>query len=167
MKTKQVTSTFFAGAPKRAIQSHVDQMVHVDRIDRLIYPDWFAGLEHPELGNVGLAEYNASELVIWFAPGQENVIGGMQIYNYLIENSLLSTCVGLADLIEIQKKGICLFRENWKSQTITGWRSVAHDHNGDLRVPALCVYGNELILQWNWLNHNWTANNPTLRFVNK
>jgi len=142
-----------------------DNLIHVDRSVRPNYPDWVDKVMHPELENTGPAEYDATQLIAELVPEQENVIGGKKVYKYLKDNNLLETCVGLADLVEIQKKGIEFFRQNWKGKVVFGWRFVVRSRDGSLNVPCLYESGGEVVLNWSWVDNNWNANCPALRFA--
>jgi hypothetical protein len=120
---------------------------------------------HPELESTGPAEYDATKLVPYLTPGQEDIISGNKVYAHLEDNDLLETCVGLADLIEIQKKCVDFFRQNWKGRAVFGWRSVVRNRFGHLNVPFLCEYGGEVVLRWHWPGRHWHAYRPALRFA--
>jgi len=139
-----------------------------------VYLDWADEMAttmvtmHPELENGGPLEYDATKLVEWFAPGQEvGVVTGEIVYRYLKDNDLLSTCIGLTDLVEIQKKGIGFFRQNWKGKVVFGWRSIARNrHNGELAVLCLHEKSGELQLLYLWIGTNvWSAKCPALRLA--
>ncbi|TSC83432.1 MAG: hypothetical protein G01um101417_605 [Parcubacteria group bacterium Gr01-1014_17] len=40
------------------------------------------------------------------------------------------------------------------------------NRDGNLHVPYLVENGGEVVLNWNWLDNDWDANNPALRFAN-
>lgn len=46
----------------------------------------------------------------------------------------------------------------------TVYRMVQND-NGNLNVPYLIENDDQMILNWNWLDNDWNANNPALRFA--
>lgn len=154
MKPEPVITTVFA-----------DPIIHVDRSVRPVYPDWVKEVMHPELENTGPAEYDGSKLKQWLHPDQKNVVRGDTIYEYLKDKKLLSGCLSLRDLEEIQKKGITLFRQNFQGKVVFAWKSGVRNRNGNLCVPYLCEGGDEVVLDWYWLDSNWDANNPALRFA--
>lgn len=39
------------------------------------------------------------------------------------------------------------------------------NRNGNLNVPYLIENGDQVKLNWNWLDNNWNDNNPALRFA--
>ena len=42
---------------------------------------------------------------------------------------------------------------------------IVRNRNGNLNVPYLIENGDEVVVNWNWLDNNWNANNPALRFA--
>lgn len=40
------------------------------------------------------------------------------------------------------------------------------NRDGNLSVPYLVLSGGEVVLNWNWLDNDWDATNPALRFAN-
>jgi len=156
---------FLRGLCDSLSTSQIDSIIRINRSVRPVYPDWVTEIMHPELENTGPLEYDATKLVEQLAPGQEDIVVGKKIYKYLKDNDLLSTCIGLADLIEIQKKGIDFFRQNWKDKAIFGWRSIVRFRYGNLNVPCLCEDGGEVVLVWYWVDNVWNASFPALRFA--
>ena len=73
---------------------------------------------------------------------------------------------GLRDLEEIQKKGISFFRSHFQGKAVFAWKSVVQNRDGSLRVPYLYDNGDDVVLNWNWLDNDWNSNNPALRFAN-
>ncbi len=148
----------------------IDSTIRVTRSKKSTYPDWVRKILHPELENVGPAQYDVSSINEWFHDGQKNGqwTYGSNVYAKLKENDceLLKTCLGLRDLEEIQKKGIAFFRKYLKSKTVFGWASVVQDRVGRLDrlgVPYLCECGDEVVLRWLWLGNRWDGNCPALR----
>lgn len=148
-----------------------DIRVHVDRSIRPIYPDWtypkwvnektFIALEA-----TGPSDYMLSSLELWLHEEQKTgVIQGKRLYEYLKSNNMLSSCLGLADLLAIQKLGIKVFRRYFKDKTVFGWRSVVRNLDGDLSAPCLVESGGLVALIWSWLGHDWVALDPAPRFA--
>lgn len=40
------------------------------------------------------------------------------------------------------------------------------NRDGNLNVPYLVENGGKVVLNWNWLDNDWDANCPALRFAN-
>lgn len=142
----------------------VDPIIRVDRSIRPVYPDWVKTVMHPELENTGPAEYDGSKLDQWLHPDQKNFVQGNAIYDYLNDKNLLSGCLGLRDLEEIQKKGIAFFRQNFQGKAVFAWKSVVRRRGGNLNVPYLCGFGG-VVVHWYWLGNDWYAGDPALRFA--
>lgn len=145
----------------------LDPIIRVDRSIRPSYPDWMKEVMHPELESVGPAEYDISAVEQWLHDGQKDgkYIEGNKIYYHLKKTDTLKTCLGLRDLEEIQKKGIAFFRKHFKGKAIFGWAGVVRDRSGDLRVPYLCEFDDEVVLLWHWTDYDWCDGNPVLRFA--
>jgi hypothetical protein len=43
--------------------------------------------------------------------------------------------------------------------------TIVQNRNGNLNVPYLIENGGEVVVNWNWLDNDWNANNPALRFA--
>ena len=39
------------------------------------------------------------------------------------------------------------------------------NRNGNLHVPYLIENGDEVVMNWNWLDNDWNDNNPAARFA--
>lgn len=155
------------GTGKVETVSPPDFTVSVDRMVKPAYPDWVKKVMHSGLEGVGPAEYDLkSDVEEWLHPDQQNgdVVSGNAIYAFLRESNALADCLGLADLLAIQKKGIAVFRELFKGRAIFGWKSVVQDRGGDLSVPCLCERGDEVVLYWGWLYDDWNSFSPAVRF---
>ena len=145
----------------------IDDIIRVDRSVRPSYPDWVKTVMHPELENVGPAEYDIAKVEQWLHDDQKDGgwIKGNKIYTYLKETDSLKSCLGLQDLEEIRKKGIVFFRKHFQNKAVFGWRSVVRNEDGLLHAPYLCENGDKLVLRWSWLNGGWNVNDPALRLA--
>jgi len=155
--------------PLAALQKLIDYynlLVQVNRSVGPAYPDWVKELLHPELETVGPAEFNVTELECWLHPDQvEGVVKGNDIYQLLKRENLIKGCLGLADLLAIQKRGIAFFRKYFAEKAVFGWKSVVRDRIGNLNVPYLVVHEGKVIVNWDWLDCSWDSNDPALRFA--
>src|SRR3989344_1792459 len=152
-------------------------IIHIDRSIRPVYPGWSRGPMHPELEMTGPDEFDVGELEQWLLPKQEtDVVTGDVIYQHLTQTDALKTCVGLQDLLGIQKEGIGLFRKHFAGKAAFAWRSIAVSHDmadqksvvlvqeASLHVPFLYeVYGG-VRLNWLWLINCFHSVNPALRY---
>jgi|GEM_PF-3237465 len=50
----------------------------------------------------------------------------------------------------VVQKAFCIFVRN---------------RNGNLNVPYLYLNGDQVVLNWNWLDNDWNDSNPALRFA--
>lgn len=125
------------------------------------YPIWVRKVRHPELEEP-FADLDG--VVEWFHPDQRNgIIKGQKIYDHLIENNLLISCLGLRSLLEIQKINASLFRRVFGRKLVFGWRAAAEDNHGQIRIPYLLDEGNRVLLKWRWVGDYWDKNYPALR----
>jgi hypothetical protein len=144
----------------------IDSLVRVDRTVKPTYPNWMKKVMHPELESTGPAEFDSDKLEQWLHPSQiEGVVKGQMIYDHLKSENMLSSCLGLRDLEEIQKKGIAHFRRNFNGKYVFGWKSIVRYDDDNLRVPFLCEDGGEVGLNWHWLGNDWYSTSPALRFA--
>ena len=144
----------------------IDSVIRVDRSVKLVYPDWMKKVMHLEFENTGPAEYDGAKLEQWLHDGQKDGwVKGQKIYEHLKKERMLETCIGFADLLEIQKKGIVFFRKHFQGKAVFGWRSVMQHRDDCLRVPCLCEDGDRVVLDWGWLENDWRDYCPALRFA--
>lgn len=144
-----------------------DSIVRVNRAVKPTCPGWMKGVLHPELEGTGPAEYNIANVEQWLHEGQKNggCVKGQKIYKHLKNNNMLESCLGLADLLAIQAKGIDFFRKHFAGKAVFGWKSVVWTRIGYLNVPCLYESGGKVYLDWYWLGNGWYGDNPALRFA--
>lgn len=144
----------------------LDTFVSVDRSERPPYPSWVTGVLYPELEKVGPRKYRPNKVRPWLHPDQESgSTTGNVTHEYLRDNDMLKDCLGLADAIEIQKKGIEVYRKFFGGKVVYFWKSVVRDSDGNLRVPYLYEGGDEVMLDWDWLDYSWSSRGPAARFA--
>ena len=155
----------FKAKPAPEPEPVIDPVVHVDRSIRPSYPDWMKEVIHPELENVGPAEYDISGVERWLHDGQKGgkYIEGTKIYAHLKETGMIKSCHGLRDLEEIQKKGIAFFRKYFKGKAVFGWAGIVRCQSGRLFVPCLCEHGGMVVLRWGWVGRDFGGSSPALR----
>jgi hypothetical protein len=160
--------TFFA--MERKPMETRDFAVRVPRSTILTYPEWLVGFQHNDLYFVGPREYNLVELSCWLHPAQRSgEVSGELIYSHLKETNALPNCIGLADLLAIQEKGIAVFRVLrlvFRCEVLPGWRSVGVDKEGNLHVPFLCENnkGNILLFWQRVDNLKYSSVSPAFLF---
>lgn len=137
----------------------LDPVIRVDRRAALKYPDWMRKVMHPELQELGPAEYSVECL----RPDKETgSMTGHMIYEGLVANDQLSTCLGLVDLLAIQAKGIDFYRKHFKGEVVPGWKSVVMNQNSSLHMPYLCAAQHKVALGWFWLQCDYNKG-PVIR----
>lgn len=154
--------------PEDALQSLIDEydpIIHVDRTVSVVYPNWIKKALYPQLEQVGPSDFNIAELESHLHPKQvEGYATGNEIHEELIAKKMIESCLGLPELLNIQKRGIRFFRKHYSGKAVFGWRSVVQDRDGDLLVPSLVVLEGKVILLWRWLAYNFNSDRPALRF---
>ncbi|OGI27472.1 MAG: hypothetical protein A2359_05050 [Candidatus Moranbacteria bacterium RIFOXYB1_FULL_43_19] len=146
----------------------IDTIIRIDRSIRPAYPDWVQMVMHPELEDTGPAEFDLAEVEQWLHNKQKRgVVEGNVIYQFLKDNDMLKTCLGLRDGEEIQKKGIDLFRRFFKGKAVYLWKSVVRDRDGFLGIPYLGGGGSGVIVSRSWLDRDWYSSESALRFANQ
>ena len=141
--------------------------IQLDRAQRLVYPDWMEKVMHPELETMGPSMYDLATVQLWLHDGQKggNWVKGQTIYDHLKSNNMLESCLGLADGLAIQQKGIEVFRKFFAGKAVFLWKSVVQFRVGDLRVPCLVEHDVGVVVRWIWLGHDWYDVNPAARFA--
>lgn len=142
-------------------------LVCVDRSIRPTYPDGMTGLLHPELECVGPAEFDLAKIELWLHDGQKNggMVNGREIYDHLKETDGLKSCLNLQTALAIQAKEIECFRKFFGNKVVYFWQSVVRDSDGDLSVPYLYDRGDEVVLNWDWLDDDWLDRESAARFA--
>jgi len=144
----------------------IDSIIRVDHSICPVYPDWVKKVMHPELEAAGPAEFDISQVEQWLHPDQaRGTVKGKVIYEYLKDNDMLKTCLGLSDLLAIQKKGIAFFRKHFADKAVFGWKAVVLSRDGNLRVPSLIESEGKVLVYWRWLDYAWDSDYPALRLA--
>ncbi|MFA6273600.1 MAG: hypothetical protein WC662_00365 [Candidatus Paceibacterota bacterium] len=129
-----------------------DFVVKVDRTtrSRCAYPKGMKPV-HPELSLTGPPEYNIKTLKVETYKRKSLREDVRIIYNQLRQNNVLESCLGLTDLLAIEKKGSFAFYKAFgnKKLYVYGLKSLCEDSEHQLRVPVLTssCYGG-LFLFW-------------------
>ncbi|MDD3531256.1 MAG: hypothetical protein PHV99_01550 [Candidatus Pacebacteria bacterium] len=146
--------------------------IHIDRSTRPAYPyfvdkDCINDPDFIALEQTGPADYALGSLEQYLHGAQKT--GGWErgeaIYEYLKGSNTLSSCLGLADLLAIQKLGIEAFRKHFASKVVSGWKSVVRDRDGNPFVPCLVEGDGGVVLFWTWFERGWNSRSPALRFA--
>lgn len=147
------------------------ELIRVDRTVRPAYPSWMREVLHPELETTGPVEFDCAKLDLWLHRAQKNgPVRGQVIYDHLKSENMLSSCLGLCDLKEIQKKDVIYFRKHFKDQAVFGWKSVirpsnVHFEGSSLSVPCLVESIGRVVLNWHQFDDRWSSTSPALRFA--
>jgi hypothetical protein len=149
-------------------QTSADFFVHVDRSVPPAYPHWKKRLMHPEWELLGPTQYDLRNLWPFYHDAQRHgMIQSDEMYSYLKYSEILANCIGLADLMAIQAKGLPLYRKLYRGKVALGWKSVSQDSDDySIRVPTLYELDGELLLGWVWVINNISLgpDSPPLRF---
>jgi len=114
-------------------------IVLVDRSVPIQYPHFIERCVHRDLENTGPSEFNVEDLALWLHDEQKTkLVNGDTIYMHLRDNYLIKNCLGLHDLMAIQKNGLAFYRKYFGERTkLFGWRSVSITSSGDMATPFL------------------------------
>jgi hypothetical protein len=120
-------------------------IICVDRSIRPLYPYWVKMVMHPDLEATGADTYDLATIEPWLHERQKNggKVVGNRIYEHLLSNSMLDSCLGLRDGEEIQNKGIAVFRKFFGGKALFLWKSVVADRGDGFHVPFLTELGDE------------------------
>ncbi len=130
----------------------LDFIVSVDRNNEMSYPGWIEKVIHENMKKNGPNKYDVRSLELLLHENQKNgLISTKEIYEYIQEKNILENCLGLSDLLAIQKKGIIVFNTIFQGKSVIGWRSIAKNSiGGDMRFPYLIEKEGEVKLIWGW-----------------
>ena len=145
----------------------LDTTIHVDRYDRLVYPIWAREVMHPDLEAVGPTKYDFAKVKLWLHEGQKGGkrTTGNVIYEHLKETDSLKNCLGLHDALEIQKKGLEIFRKLFGGKAVFCWKSVVRHDAGLLFVPCVYEHGAGVVVGWYCLDGVWDVSRRAARFA--
>ncbi len=152
----------------KKVKASPNTIIRVNRSVRPAYPDWVDKVMDPELESTGPAEYDlVTSLTLWLHEGQKGgAVTGTVIYDYLKKHDMLTSCLSLQDALEIQKRGVTVFRQVFGNNVVYFWKSVVRRRGGrHLGVPSLCVRGGQVVLRCRWLDFDWRDGGPAVRFA--
>jgi len=144
-------------------------IVTVDRLVIPVYTDRMEEVMHPELECTGPAKYDlTTQVSLWLHDDQKSgETTGQIVYDYLKDNGMLESCLGLSDAIAIQELGAEVFRKVFGKTIVFFMKSVVRCvHDRHLISPFLYASGSEVMLGWHWLGDCWRNFKPTPRFEN-
>jgi hypothetical protein len=165
-KYSEYLQAFINPARNDAKSPVTNELVHVDRSVRPVYPTWATVVMHPELEALGPTEFDPSKLELWLHPRQVQWWTPAQvIYDFLKENNMLAECLGLSDLMAIKSRGLDFYRRFFGSMTLIGWKSVVGYYRNSVVAPALIEDSGEVDLYWHLVKHNLGSGDPAPRFA--
>ncbi|MFH1201244.1 MAG: hypothetical protein V1484_02900 [bacterium] len=88
-------------------------------------------------------------------------IKGWDIFNCLTYAGLLSGCVRVHELRDIQSMGVGFFRQYFAGRKVFGWRTPGGDH----RVSFICDGRDKVLLGWGSLEDFLFGDSPALRIL--
>lgn len=130
-------------------------IVHVDRTWQPDYPEWAKQVIYPELEKLGPTEYSPVSLgQLLLAEWKDGKwTDPWQIYIHLTKEKMVGSCLGIADLLDIQRKGFAFFHRYFGGKVVFGWKSTIRENVNDrLHVPCLYEVNNEVWLKWHGLD---------------
>ena len=143
--------------------------VCIDRFVQPNYPEWVKKVWNPELENHGPAEYDlAVNVKLWVSEKQEtDQVESHDLYQELEVKGMLTHCLGLRDLEQIQKKGLKTFQRFFGKKHVYAWKSVCSDASGNNFVPLLEEPVGEPRIELRWSKLIWMVSNdrPALMFT--
>lgn len=150
-------------------EEKIDSVLRVDRTAAPAHPDWMKTPLHPELELKGPAEYDLkSNMELTFIPGQgDGTFTGLDAYEHLKSNNLLEGCLGLADGLAIQERGVKAFSKFFEakdSAVVALWTAVFTDEDGKTCVPLAIPVLSKIAIVKGDLSIPWTKNRPLVRF---
>ncbi len=143
-------------------------VVTVDRSIPPVYPYWVECVMDPELESTSPNEYDlAKEVSLWLHANQKgHTTMGPVVYDYLKENDMLKSCLGLSDALAIQNLGVAVFRKIFCDKDVYFWKSVVRRRDsGGLFVPYLCVRTGILGLFWHRFDLDGFVDDPAVHFA--
>lgn len=162
-----------AGCPKLKVgnepkaEPSLDTIIHIDRSLYPVYPRWIKMVLHPELEITGPIKYDlAKDVKEWYHDGQKDAgrVRLEEIYLHLQNKKMLEGCLGFADGLEIQKKGIKVFRKFFGGSPALLWKSAALS-DGKLCIPLLHEVCDEVVVYWSRQSEfDQGVSYPALRF---
>jgi len=152
------------------VEEKIDSVLRIDRTVPPVRPEWMKAPLHPELELKGPAEYDMKTgLAMSFLPGQgDNKFTGLDAYEHLKTNNLLDGCLGIADGLAIQERGVKAFTkffENKDSAVVALWTAVFTDEDGKLCVPVAMPVLSKVVISKGDLSILWTKYRPLVRFA--
>jgi hypothetical protein len=150
-------------------EEKIDSVLHVDRAVAPAHPEWMKTPLHPELELTGPAEYDLkTNMDLSFIAGQgDGKFTGLDAYEHLKSNNLLDGCLGIADGLAIQERGVKAFSKFFESKdsaVVALWKAVFTDEEGKLCVPLAIPVLSKVAITKGDLSVLWTKNRPLVRF---
>jgi len=162
-------STFLGSVENVSVPKETAPLNTIIRVDRSIsvFPSWVKKVLHPKLQTVGPAEYDLAKVGLYLHDGQKNGkwMKGTELYDHLKETASLKDCLGLHDALQIQKKGIKVFRKLFRGKSVFCWKSVVCDQGDSIAVPYVIDDGSKVVVDWHWLVADWRGSFPSARFA--
>lgn len=144
---------FISESVLQAFIDEWDPIICVDRSIRPEYPDFVKEVKHQDLELAGSAEFDVRKLRSYLHSKQKNgYVVGNEIYEELLAKEMLEDCLNLSDIRAIQVRGIGFFRKHFAGKHLSAWASVVLFFRGTLHVPYLYENGDEVKLDWAWID---------------
>ena len=134
----------------------LDFKVRVNPSKVLKYPKFKKELCDPVLEIKEPYEYDlVLHVDLWLHQDQHGhkKVSGYVIYDYLKTHDELQNHLNFGDLLAIQAKGVEVFRQLYANKAVYAWASVIHGDNGNLYVPYMCAYLDDVVMKWRCLSN--------------
>lgn len=143
-------------------------IVLIDRSATLVFPYWVKKILHPEIQDVGPAEFDIRRLELHVLDGQKDRwTSGKTIYAYHEEHGMFEDDLGLRELQAIRAREVGFYRAYLKGLVPVAWKSGVLDEGGDSYVPFICERSGSdgVMLDWCWVgNGHFHTNGVAVRF---
>lgn len=152
-------------------QERTSTIIQVDRSTKPVYPHWVGRILHPELEASGPPKFDLTDVELWLHPeqrrGNSALLTGKIVYEYLRDNDMLKTCLGLAEGLAIQAREAKVFERLYQGKPIFLLQSVAEDRGG-LWAACLIACGpqddRQVVLGWDVIHSRIFGHDPVARF---
>ncbi len=122
-----------------------------------VLPSWATLVEHKKSGQI---EWKPETFDLYLSEKQkDSYITGHNLRTELKDEPVMNVNVAqyLVDHPE-------LYPKEWKGEYVYFWGTIVQGSGSRLDVPYLIENGGKVVLDWFWLDNDWDANYPALRF---
>ncbi len=153
--------------PEPKEETPLNTIIRVDRSVCPNYPHWVIEVIHSALETVGPPEYDLTKVELYQLDSQKRgrPIMTNDLYDDLKETGKLKDCLGFHDALEIQKKGVALFRKLFGNKRLCFFRGVVRNEDGCQGFPYLYAGYDKVVMEWHRIGSVLYDNNYAARFA--